>query len=195
MSGTETLTGANLDYECCKSRGAIASLDANTGKVLWRVQSVPEPLRKLGESSHGKEVFGPAGASVWNTPTIDAKRKLVYVGTGNSFGRLAADTSDSILALRMEDGKMMWPHRGFLHELRFRRLLRHPADRKRQRHPSRGREGRRRHRSRSPIPMRKANSVAYSAMRGAGSARIRSRRLGRQSRRTSCLLSLQQGAG
>lgn len=113
MSGTETLTGANLDYECCKSRGAIASLDANTGKVIWRVQSIPEPLKKLGENSHGKEVWGPAGASVWNTPTIDAKRKLVYVGTGNSFGRLAADTSDSILALRMEDGKLMWHHQEF----------------------------------------------------------------------------------
>ena len=113
MSGTETLTGANLDYECCKSRGAVAALDANTGKVLWRVQSIPEPLRLLGENSRGKQMWGPAGASVWNTPTVDAKRKLIYVGTGNSFGRLAAETSDSILALRMEDGKMMWHHQEF----------------------------------------------------------------------------------
>ena len=36
MSGTETLVGADLNYECCKSRGAVAALDANTGKVLWR---------------------------------------------------------------------------------------------------------------------------------------------------------------
>jgi polyvinyl alcohol dehydrogenase (cytochrome) len=113
LSGTETLTGANLDYECCKSRGAVVALDANTGKVLWRAQSIPEPLRQLGENSHGKQVWGPAGASVWNTPTVDAKRKLVYVGTGNSFGRTAAPTSDSILALRMEDGKMMWHHQEF----------------------------------------------------------------------------------
>lgn len=113
MSGTETLTGANLDYECCKSRGAVAAVDANTGKVLWRVQSIPEPLRSLGENSKGKAQFGPAGASVWNTPTVDAKRKLIYVGTGNSFGREAAKTSDSILALRMEDGKLMWHHQEF----------------------------------------------------------------------------------
>src|SRR5262249_31910039 len=93
MSGTETLGGANLDYECCKSRGAVAALDANTGKVLWRVQSIPEPLRQLGENSKGKQMWGPAGASVWNTPTIDAKRKLIYVGTGNSFGKIAAATS------------------------------------------------------------------------------------------------------
>ena len=113
LTGIETLTGANLDYECCKSRGAVAALDANTGKVLWRVQSIPEPLRMLGENSHGKQMWGPAGASVWNTPTVDAKRKLIYVGTGNSFGRIAAATSDSILALRMEDGKLMWHHQEF----------------------------------------------------------------------------------
>ena len=35
MSGTETLVGGDLNYECCKSRGAVAALDANTGKVLW----------------------------------------------------------------------------------------------------------------------------------------------------------------
>ncbi len=113
MSGTETLVGANLNYECCKSRGAVAALDANTGKVLWVTQSVQEPLRELGENANGKQRWGPAGASVWNTPTVDAKRGLIYVGTGNSFGRIAAATSDSILALRMKDGKMMWHHQEF----------------------------------------------------------------------------------
>ena len=113
MSGTETLVGANLNYECCKSRGAVAALDAKTGKVRWVTQSIPEPLRELGENANGKQRWGPAGASVWNTPTVDAKRGLIYVGTGNSFGRIAATTSDSILALRMKDGKLMWHHQEF----------------------------------------------------------------------------------
>jgi polyvinyl alcohol dehydrogenase (cytochrome) len=113
LSGTETLTGANLDYECCKSRGTVVAVDANNGNVLWRSQSIQEPLRALGENSKGKQNFGPAGASVWNTPTVDAKRKVIYVGTGNSFGRLAAETSDSILAMRMEDGKIVWHHQEF----------------------------------------------------------------------------------
>jgi polyvinyl alcohol dehydrogenase (cytochrome) len=113
MSGTETLVGADLNYECCQSRGAVAALDANTGKVLWLTQSVQEPLSKLGENANGKQRWGPAGASVWNTPTVDAKRGLIYAGTGNSFGRIAAATSDSILALRMSDGKMMWHHQEF----------------------------------------------------------------------------------
>jgi polyvinyl alcohol dehydrogenase (cytochrome) len=113
MSGTETLVGADPNYECCKSRGAVAALDASTGKVLWVTQSVQEPLRELGENAKGKQRWGPAGASVWNTPTIDPKRGLIYAGTGNSFGRIAAATSDSILALRMTDGKMMWHHQEF----------------------------------------------------------------------------------
>ena len=113
LSGTETLVGADPNYECCKSRGAVAALDANTGKVLWLTQSIQEPLRELGENSNGKQRWGPAGASVWNTPTVDAKRGLIYVGTGNNFGRIPAATSDSILALRMTDGKMMWHHQEF----------------------------------------------------------------------------------
>ena len=113
MSGTETLVGASPDYECCKSRGAVAALDANAGKVLWVTESVQEPLRELGENAKGKQRWGPAGASVWNTPTVDAKRGLIYAGTGNSFGRIAAATSDSIIALRMTDGKMMWHHQEF----------------------------------------------------------------------------------
>ncbi|HEY7334163.1 MAG TPA: PQQ-binding-like beta-propeller repeat protein [Bryobacteraceae bacterium] len=113
LSGTETLVGADPAYECCQSRGAVAALDANTGKVLWLTQSVQEPLRQLGENANGKQRWGPAGASVWNTPTVDAKRGLIYAGTGNSFGRIAATTSDSIIALRMKDGKMMWHHQEF----------------------------------------------------------------------------------
>lgn len=113
MSGTETLVGAAPDYECCKSRGAVAAVDANTGKVLWVTQSIQEPLRELGENASGKQRWGPAGASVWNTPTVDAKRGLIYVGTGNNFGRIPAATSDSILAIRMKDGRMMWHHQEF----------------------------------------------------------------------------------
>ena len=113
IAGTETFAGTNPDYECCSSRGGVAAFDANTGKMLWKVDSIPEPLRSLGENSRGKQRWGPAGASVWNTPTIDAKRKRIYVGTGNSYGVIAADTSDSILALNMDDGKLLWSHQEF----------------------------------------------------------------------------------
>ena len=61
MSGTETLVGGDLNYECCQSRGAVAALDANTGKVLWRTQSVQEPLRQLGRKHKWEATLGTRG--------------------------------------------------------------------------------------------------------------------------------------
>ena len=113
LAGTETLSGANPEYECCRSRGGVAALDANTGKLLWKVDSIREPVRRLGENASGKPLWGPSGASVWNAPTVDPKRRRIYVGTGNSYGPVAADTSDSILALDMVDGHLVWSHQEF----------------------------------------------------------------------------------
>jgi polyvinyl alcohol dehydrogenase (cytochrome) len=113
IAGTETMSGSNPNYECCRSRGGLAALDANTGRILWKVDSITEPLKQIGENSKGKQLWGPSGASVWNTPTIDAKRKRVYVGTGNSYGPAAAETSDSILAFNIDDGKLVWSHQEF----------------------------------------------------------------------------------
>ncbi len=113
LAGTETLIGGVATYECCRSRGGVAALDANTGRLLWKVDSIPEPVRRLGETPSGRPLWGPSGASVWNAPTVDPKRRRVYVGTGNSYGPQAADTSDSILALDMDTGRIVWSHQEF----------------------------------------------------------------------------------
>lgn len=113
LAGTETFAATNPDYECCRSRGGVAALDANTGKLLWKSDSITEPLKKIGENERGKQLWGPSGASVWNTPTIDAKRRRVYAGTGNSYGPVAADTSDSVVAFDMDTGKLVWSHQEF----------------------------------------------------------------------------------
>jgi polyvinyl alcohol dehydrogenase (cytochrome) len=114
LAGTETLSGANPAYECCRSRGGVAALDANTGKLLWKVDSIREPLRRLGDNASGRPLWGPSGASVWNAPTIDPKRRRLYVGTGNSYGPIVASTSDSVLALDMDDGHIVWSHQEFM---------------------------------------------------------------------------------
>jgi len=88
-------------------------LDANTGKLLWKVDSIRDPVRRLGDNANGRPLWGPSGASVWNAPTVDPKRRRIYVGTGNSYGPVAADTSDSILALDMMDGHIVWSHQEF----------------------------------------------------------------------------------
>ena len=53
-------------------------------------------------------MYGPAGAGVWSAPTIDAKRKLVYVATGDSYTDVELNTSDAILAFRIDNGSLVW---------------------------------------------------------------------------------------
>jgi len=110
FTGTETMAGANPNYECCKSRGGVAAIDASTGKTIWFASSIQEPIVSRGKNQLGVAMWGPSGASVWNTPTIDPKRKLIYFGTGNSFNEPAAATSDSIVAVDMATGKIRWHH-------------------------------------------------------------------------------------
>lgn len=113
LTASGVTAGFTPNVECCKSRGAVVAIDANDGKVLWRTEIIPEPLERLSINSIGTQVWGPAGASIWNAPTIDARRGLIYVGTGNSYGPRVASTSDSIVALSMKDGSIQWHHQEF----------------------------------------------------------------------------------
>jgi len=45
---------------------------------------------------------------VWSAPTLDPQEHALYIGTGNSFSRPVANTSDAILALSMDTGKLLW---------------------------------------------------------------------------------------
>ena len=51
---------------------------------------------------------GPSGVPVWNTPTVDAKRNVLYAGTGNNYSPPATDLSDSVIAFDMTSGKIKW---------------------------------------------------------------------------------------
>jgi polyvinyl alcohol dehydrogenase (cytochrome) len=92
---------------CCSYRGSVTALDANTGKEVWKTYTLPEPqlIRTL---SNGKELRGPAGASVWNTPTVDAKRRLLYFATGNAYVEPKAGTTNAIMAVELDTGKLKW---------------------------------------------------------------------------------------
>jgi polyvinyl alcohol dehydrogenase (cytochrome) len=53
-------------------------------------------------------MMGPAGAAIWSAPTIDAKRGLLYVATGDSYTDVEEDGSDAILALDLASGAVKW---------------------------------------------------------------------------------------
>jgi polyvinyl alcohol dehydrogenase (cytochrome) len=106
-SGEEAL-GLNPKYECCKFQGAIAALDAYTGKIIWKTRTISDPPRPFQKNSAGTQMYGPAGAAVWSAPTLDLKRRLIYAGTGNSYTESETNTTNAIVAIDMDDGTLKW---------------------------------------------------------------------------------------
>jgi polyvinyl alcohol dehydrogenase (cytochrome) len=107
ISSGELNMGAAPDYECCSSHGAVVALDVNTGEREW-VYHTMEDAKPTTVSSVGTQQYGPSGAPIWTAPAIDEKRGLIYVGTGENTSAPATDTSDAIIALRMDDGSVAW---------------------------------------------------------------------------------------
>ena len=108
MSSNEWAAAADPAYECCTFRGGVAALDAATGELIWKTYSIADAPAQAGKNAAGATRWHPAGAPVWNSPTIDAKRGRLYVGTGEAYTSPAADTSDAVLAIALEDGELLW---------------------------------------------------------------------------------------
>jgi polyvinyl alcohol dehydrogenase (cytochrome) len=109
ISSSEWATAADPGYACCTFRGGVVSVEASSGELNWRAHVIDQPAVETGDkNSFGAPRRGPAGAPVWNSPTIDAKRGVLYVGTGEAYTSPAADTSDAVLAFSLETGERQW---------------------------------------------------------------------------------------
>ena len=98
-------------------RGFVAAYDENTGKQLWRFDTVP----KAGTGWVPKE---GGGGTVYMPPTIDTQTGIVYVGTGNPAPAIVGTArpgpdlyTDSILAIDAHTGKLLWYHQEVAHDL------------------------------------------------------------------------------
>ena len=65
----------------------------------------------MKQTSNGVQLWGPAGAGVWSSPTVDLKRRAVYVATGNGYTQPAADASDAVIAFDLDTGDGCGPVR------------------------------------------------------------------------------------
>lgn len=108
VSSREESQVADPRYPCCSFRGSVVSLDPNTGRVVWKTYTVTETPAPTTTNSTGTRLSGPAGGAIWNTPTIDQKREVLYVGTGNNFAPPATRMSDSLVAIDLETGRVRW---------------------------------------------------------------------------------------
>jgi polyvinyl alcohol dehydrogenase (cytochrome) len=105
-SWEETRSG-NPDYPCCTFRGSLVALRIRDGKLVWKTYTIPEPA-ETGKNAAGNPKWGPSGASIWSAPTLDPKRNLIYVTTGDNFSSPATLTSDAVLALDPATGRIVW---------------------------------------------------------------------------------------
>ncbi len=107
VTSLEEPESGQADYVCCNFRGFVTALDAATGHQIWKTYTIAEEPKVIGQNSRGKDMMAPAGAGVWVTPIVDAKRRRLYFGTGNAFAGLPK-TSDAVMALNMDTGEVLW---------------------------------------------------------------------------------------
>ena len=108
VSSLEETAASQPGYECCTFRGSVAALDTASGEIRWKTYMVPEP-KPVGKNAAGTTLLAPAGVGVWSSPTVDHKRDVIYVATGNTYaGTSAEPTSDSLIALDPKTGAIKW---------------------------------------------------------------------------------------
>jgi alcohol dehydrogenase (cytochrome c) len=111
-------------------RGFIAAYDANTGKEVWRFNTVPGPGEPgyetwLGKDGKPNDSYLHGGAPIWVTGSYDPETNLTMWGTGNAGPDWDGDArlgdnlySSSVVALDADTGKLKWhyqfsPHNEF----------------------------------------------------------------------------------
>lgn len=108
VSSLEVVPAIDPEYPCCDFRGSIVAMDARTGEEKWRSYTITEELVQTRINDAGTPNFGPSGAPIWNSPTVDEKRRLIYAGTGENYSSPAQGSSDAIIAFKIDTGEIAW---------------------------------------------------------------------------------------
>jgi glucose dehydrogenase/cytochrome c5 len=105
------------------TRATIYAVDAETGSVVWDFPVIEDP-----------DLWGNpelnSGGGVWHPPAIDAERGIAYFGTGNPYPFPGAPGfpngssrpgdnrwTDSMLALEIATGELVWGHQAVPHDI------------------------------------------------------------------------------
>lgn len=107
VASWEETRSADAGYACCTFRGSVVALRIRDGAQLWKTYMVP-PAVATGPNAKGTPTFGPSGAGIWSAPTLDARRGLLYVTTGDNYSAPATETSDAVVALQLSTGRVAW---------------------------------------------------------------------------------------
>lgn len=94
--------------------GFLDAYDAETGKQLWRWESIPKPGEPGSESWSG-DSWKTAGGDTWLTGSYDPELNLLYWGIGNPAPDFDGDVrkgdnlyTECMVALDAASGKLKW---------------------------------------------------------------------------------------
>jgi alcohol dehydrogenase (cytochrome c) len=109
-------------------RGFLAAYDVNTGKEVWRFNTVPGPGEPgfetwLGKDGKPNDSYLHGGAPIWITGTYDPETNLTMWGTGNAGPDYDGDNrlgdnlySSSVIAVDADTGKLKWHYQFSPHD-------------------------------------------------------------------------------
>jgi alcohol dehydrogenase (cytochrome c) len=105
------------------TRGRFLALDAKTGQIVWKFNTVPGPDEANFGTWEG-DSWKWGGANVWNTATIDPQLGMVYFETGNAFPDYGGAArggenlySSSVIALDLKTGAYKWHFQSAHHDM------------------------------------------------------------------------------
>jgi alcohol dehydrogenase (cytochrome c) len=104
-------------------RGFVAAFDQQTGKLAWRLWTIPAP-GEPGSSSWPGETYLHGGGTAWMPGTYDPELNTLFWGTGNASPDYDGDVrpgddlyTASLMAIDPDTGKMKWYFQFTPHDL------------------------------------------------------------------------------
>jgi alcohol dehydrogenase (cytochrome c) len=104
-------------------RGFLAAYDAMTGKLAWRVWTIPAP-GEFGSASWPGSLYLHGGGTTWMPGTYDPEVNTLFWGTSNPSPDFEGSVrpgddlyTDCVLALNPDSGKLKWYFQFTPHDL------------------------------------------------------------------------------
>jgi len=106
--------------------GLIAAIDGKTGAVKWVFSTIPQkPTDDGWEIAKDTWIGGQrVGGGIWTQPAIDTELGLIYINAGNPSPDYEGTArrgmnlfTNSIIALRLDTGKLAWYYQTIHHDL------------------------------------------------------------------------------
>jgi len=108
VASSEESKAADPAYACCTFRGSVVAIDIASGRIVWKTYMSGDEPKPYAKNAAGTSLLGPAGLSVESAPTIDVRRGVLYVATGDAHGAIDEPAADAVVALSLADGKVRW---------------------------------------------------------------------------------------